>query len=174
MSYIINLKNNKTSSDILSDTPNLTDIRWTAPEFNYYHKDKSWFIVPALIALVLLAIAIWLKNYTFAIIIPLAFFCLYIYGTKTPKKISFSISHRGVIIDKTIYTYDNLKSFWIFYDPPRLKKLCLHGKKTFMPAISIPLAEQNPTQIRALLLKYLPEVEQEESILDILMEKWRF
>lgn len=175
MSHIINLKKEKEfsnkASDIPSDTFKSNDITWFAPEYTYYQKEKSWFIIPAAIAIILLIIAILLKNYTFAILIPVAFFCFYLYGTRLPKENKFSISHRGVSIDDKMYSYKDLLSFWIFYDPKHFKILSIRSKNIFAPHIQVPIHDQNPNKIRDLLIKYLPEIEQDESIIDTLMKK---
>lgn len=173
MTHIINLKN-KITSDMPSDTLELNKIIWLAPEYTYYEKEKSWFVIPAVVALILLITAILLKNYTFAILIPVAFFCFYIYGLKLPKENKFGISHRGFSIDDKIYSYKDLLSFWIFYDPEHLKILSIKSKNMFTPLIHAPIHDQNPNEIRNLLIKYLPEIEQEESIIDTLMKKIKY
>lgn len=37
-----------------------------------------------------------------------------------------------------------------------------------MPFIRIPLGKTNPLEVRKILLKYLPEEEQQESVIDII------
>ena len=81
---------------------------------------------------------------------------------------------KGLKIDENIYAFDHLKSFWIFYDPPEIKFLSIESKKIFMPRIIIPIADENPNKIREFLLKYLPEIEQRESLIDILARRLRY
>jgi len=149
-------------------------IEWTAPEFTKYKRGKKWFILPGLIALVVIIIAILLKNFLLVVIAVLAFFTIYIYATKEPKKIKFSISGKGVQVDKHIYRFEDLESFWIFYEPPKIKELSIRSKKKFIPYIKIPLNKQNPAEIRELLLKFLPEKKHSESIIDEWTRKARF
>jgi hypothetical protein len=88
------------------------------------------------------------------------------FGSRKPRIISFEISGRGIKIAKRLYPYDNLKSFWIHYDPPRKSELSLESKKAIMPYITIPLGDIDPNIIRDRLIKLLPEKKHEESIID--------
>jgi len=99
---------------------------------------------------------------------------LYIYALKKPRKIKFSISGRGIQVDQSLYGFDGLKSFWIFYEPPEIKELSIRSKKKFIPYVKIPLGNQNPAEIRKFLLKFLPERKHQESIAETLAKKIRF
>lgn len=154
--------------------PGPTKIEWTAPEFKKYKKGKKWFILPALIGLGILIIAILSKNFLLAIATILAAFVVYLYALKKPRKIKFSISGKGIQVAKNIYRFEDLKSFWIFYEPPEVKEISIRSKKTFIPYVKIPLGDQNPVEIRKFLLKFLPERRHPESVIDEWMRKARF
>jgi len=149
-------------------------LEWSALEFIKYKKNPFWFIIGGLIALGLLIFALISRNFIFALLIILAAFSLYIWSQKEPRKIKFAITARGIMIEKNLYNFDNLKSFWLFYDPPEIKYLSLESKKLFMPYIKIPLGDEDPNKIRELLLKFLPEVKQEESLIDALARHLKF
>lgn len=143
-----------------------TKLEWAALEFKKYKKGKKWFVLPTLIALIVIIAAILLKNLLLVVASILTAFVVYIYAKKEPKKIKFSISGNGVQIDQIVYKFEDLKSFWIFYELGKVKEISLRSKKAFMPYIKIPLGDQNPAEIRRLLLKFLPEKKQRESIID--------
>lgn len=149
-------------------------LEWVAPEFDYFPKSKNWFLVSSGSAVLLFGWASFSKNFLFAFLIGLAFFSFLVYAFKKPRPVHLAITPKGVSIDQTIYQFENLKSFWIFYDPPRLKEISFHSKKTLMPYLKIPLAEQNPVEARALLIKYLPEKQQEESALENISRHLKF
>ena len=152
----------------------LTKLEWTAPEFIKYEKGKRWFILVGFIALAIIIIAILLKNFLWVVITILIILVVYIYASKEPRKIKFSISGKGIQIDQRIYRFENLKSFWIFYEPPGIKELSLRSKKMLMPYIKIPLDKQNPAEIRKFLLKFLPERKHRESTIDELARRSKF
>lgn len=152
----------------------LEQIKWTAPEFTKYKKSKKWFIFLWVISVALIITALAFANILLAIAILLACFVIYIYAKKEPKKINFLISEKGVKIDDKWHEYNDLKSFWIFYDPPEISELSLRSQKMTMPYIKIPIDKQNPVKIRRLLLRYLPEKKHNESVVDKWMRKIKF
>ena len=151
-----------------------TKLEWVASEFIKYKRDKSWFILPGLVALALAVIAIILKNFLFTVGIIIAAFVIYLYAVKEPRKIKFSISGKGIQIDKQIFPFEDLKSFWIFYNPPEIKELSVRSKKMFIPYIKLPLGDQNPAEVRKLLLRFIPERKHQESAVDTWTRRLRF
>jgi len=123
---------------------------WEAPEYEYIEKHPKWYWV---MGLILLAIIVYAMGYA--------------YAEREPRLIRMEINPDGVIVDKIMYEYDDLKSFWIFYEVETgFKILSLHSKKTFLPHIHIPVGDANPILIREVLLNYLPEIKQEMTIVD--------
>lgn len=174
MPQVIDLRKKKSKSKKIKTKikkPPLTKIEWAAPEFTKHKKEKNWFALPAFIALIVIIIAIFLKNFLLIVVTILAAFVLFLYALKEPKKIKFTINGKGIQIDQTLYRYEKLKSFWIFYEPPEVKEISLRSKKKFMPYIKIPLDDQNPVKIRRFLLRFLPERKHAESVLDSWMRK---
>lgn len=150
-------------------------LEWMAPEFIKYHKEPEWFMVGGLIAFGFLLFALFTKNFIFALIIALASFTIFIWTQKEPKKIDFSVTPKGILINKkNLLVFDDLRSFWIFNEPAEIKYLSIESKKIFMPRIAIPLGEQRPEEIRQVLSKFLPEKEQEESLIDALGKHLRY
>ena len=152
----------------------LQTFEWEAPEFEKKEKTNTWFIVPAIITVMLGLIALFMENFLFLVLILLAFFVFYIYAKKDPKIIKFKIDEKGLQIDGKEYLFESLRSFWVFYNPPIEKELSFRSKKTTFPYIRIPLAEQNPSEIRKYLLKFLPEKKHKESLVDIWMRRIGF
>jgi len=170
------MKNNK---KIHSDIPKNTamasnEISWFAFEFENHLKVPAWFLAGGFLAVALLVVAAITKNFLFFLVIILSSFSLFIWTQKKAKRIKFKLTSRGIIIDKILYNYENLNSFWIFYEPPETKYLSIESKKFFMPKIIIPLAAQAPDKIREFLLKYLPEKEHHESAIDALGKYLRY
>lgn len=157
-----------------STPPDDSVIAWIAPEFEYREKSKNWLLFAAVIAFALFLFALLTENILFALLVIIAFFALLSYGFKQPHEIKFAVTAKGVRIESTLYPYENLRSFWIFYQPPDIMILSIHSKKTVMPYIKIPLGNQNPVPVRRLLIKYLPEKRQQESLIDHLSRRLKF
>jgi len=150
------------------------NIEWSAPEFEHYQKNKSWFMITGGIAGLLVLWALFAKNFIFVLLVALAYFMIVTYALKRPREIQLAITPKGIKIEKVIYEFENLKSFWIFYDLPEIKELSLQSKKILMPYIKVSLGEQNPVEVREILIKYLPERKHKESLIDNLARQIRF
>jgi hypothetical protein len=158
----------------MNDDVELKEFEWEAPEFEKTEKSKSWFIIPAVIAIILGIIALATNNILFLILVLLGFFIFYVYANKEPRIIKFKIYERGIEFDNQVHDFESLRSFWIFYDPPMEKEISLRSKKTFFPYIRIPLGNQGPVEIRKYLLKFIPEKRHRESVIDIWMRRIGF
>jgi uncharacterized membrane protein len=149
-------------------------ISWRAPEYSHNQKSSDWFWIVGIFTLALLVVSITFSNMLFAIFILLAGFTIILYGARKPRLVQFSITGRGILIGKNLYPYNTLKSFWIHYDPPFKKELVIQSEKILMPYIKIPLGDIDPNAVREILLKFLKEKEQEESLIDAVSDYLRF
>lgn len=143
-------------------------MSWKAPEFIYYEKTTQWYFIMGLVGIALTLYAIFTKNPIMAITFGLIFIVIFIYAEKKPLILQYSLTPKGIKMQDRIYYFNYLESFWIFYNPLDVKFISIKSRKTFMPLIRIPLGKANPLEARKILLKYLPEEEQQESIIDII------
>lgn len=140
-------------------------IKWEAPEYEYVPKSNNWFWSVAIVAISVILASALLGNFLFAILGAVAALAVIVYGARRPRKVIFSFTARGIKIDKHLFPYENLESFWLHYDPPLKKFLTVEPKKLFMPTITVPLADTDPNAIRDYLLKFLKEERHEESLI---------
>ena len=92
----------------------------------------------------------------------------YIHLQKDPRVITFAITSKGIIADKELYLYENINSFWIFFDPPHTKTISLHTKASVLPFVHIPLQKEDPVHLRELIMQNIPEIKQDPSLIDAL------
>jgi uncharacterized membrane protein len=143
-----------------------TLLHWLAPEFETYEKSNRWYLIASLIIAAIVIYAIITNSLIMAITFILIGVVGYIYLQKEPRILDFSITHDGIVVGREIYDFDNIKSFWIFYEPQQIKVISLHMKGKFLPYVHIPIHDQDPVQIRAALLKFIPEMKQELTAVD--------
>lgn len=142
---------------------------WRAPQFEVYEKSGHWYIIAALFILALITYALFTDSPIMAITFILIGIMGYIYSQKNPEIINFSITERGVLADKELYLYENIKSFWIFYEHDHnIKILSLRTKASVFPFVHIPLRNENPVKLREFLIENIPEIKQELSMIDTL------
>ena len=146
-------------------------IEWEAPEYREHKKSADWCWYLALGAVLLLIYAAYARSFLFAALVVVGWFTIMLYSTRTPKIIKIAISENGVQIEQNFYSWNNIKSFWIFTGK---SELSLELKKTLVPHIKISLGDTDPASAREILLKFIPEREQQESFVDNLSDLVKF
>ena len=149
-------------------------ISWQAPEYQHVPKSRDWYWAVGILTIGLFVVALLFSNFLFGIFVLLGGFTIALYGARAPQTVAFSLSVEGIRIQNRVYPYESLQSFWIFYHPPHVKELSVESQKMIMPHIKIPLENQNPAKIRAYLQQFLPERQQEESLIDVGMRYFGF
>jgi len=151
-----------------------TLLSWQTAEFEKQEKGKDWFIVFGIGIVVLVIISLIAKAILPAVTFILLGAVIFIFSKRPPREIKFSIRKDGVLIDNKFYEWSNLASFWIFYKPGEPKVLSLRSRKPIMPYIHLPLGSESPIGLRRVMMKYLPEEEQEESVIDEMARRLKF
>lgn len=149
-------------------------ITWEADEYIYRPKTRDWYWAVAILSAGVVVVSFITANFLLGVLALIAGFTIILYGSRPPQKVRFAINHEGVVIDKRLYNFEDLHSFWIHYDPPHKKELGIISKKPFMPKISIPLADQDPNKVREYLLDFLEEEEHEESLAEAISHFFGF
>lgn len=142
--------------------------QWRAPEFEVYEKSTRWYLVASIFILLMVIYALYNNGPIMAITFILIGIVGYIHLQKDPRVITFSITSKGLIADKELYSYDNMHAFWIFYEPHHTKTISLHTKASMLPFVHIPLGDEDPVHLRELLIQSVPEIKQDPSLIDVI------
>jgi hypothetical protein len=142
-------------------------LTWQAPEHSFHPKTKKWYLYAALVLLAIIGYATYTNSPIMAITFILIGVVGYIYLNKEPRIIEFKITSDGVLADRSLYEFDSIESFWIFYQPEHETFLSLKLKNRFTSFAHIPLPEGSPEKIHAVLTRYLPEEKQNLTLVDL-------
>ena len=145
------------------------EITWQAPEYIHKEKDSEWYWSVGILTLAGVASAYMFGNILFAVLVFLIGFTMALFGARKPKMITFGISRRGIRADNTLYPFQSLWSFWVL-EKEHEALLLLKSQKKLSQQINIPLGDTDPELVRMLLLEYLTEEEDEESIAQRFMD----
>jgi hypothetical protein len=148
----------------------INKIEWSAPEYDHKEHSTDWFWTMGLITLAVCVLAVWIRNYLFAVFIFISGCCLAMFNIRHPQEISFIIETEGITMGRDKYSWKNIKSFDIKKDGKN-PKLLIQTSKYFLPVYTIPIPANLIGQIRESLLKFVPNAELEESKSMQLMEK---
>lgn len=141
---------------------------WKAPEFEVYEKSGYWYLGATLFLTGLVTYALIINSPIMAITFILVGIVGYINLQSEPQMMEFKITSKGLVAGKELYPFENIRSFWIFYNPPHTKTISLHTNASVLPFIHIPISQEDPVVIRDILIDYIEEVKQEPSTIDVL------
>ncbi|MFH1236561.1 MAG: hypothetical protein V1685_06555 [Parcubacteria group bacterium] len=130
---------------------------WEFPEFIQYKRSRAWYISSSAVAIGGFALSLLSKNLLFAIIIVIIAILYFIRDRQRPGTVVISITEDGISIGERFYSHESLKQFWLIYEPPAIKRLYVRFQSGLRPNLSIPVEDQDPVALRAILLKYLEE-----------------
>jgi len=141
-------------------------ISWEAPSF-YYNPQKRYLSL-VIMALMAGAVALLIFKYDTltSIFLILTSLVLLLYSKQKPTMSKIVVNQSGILVGDIMYYYKDLKSFWIEYNPGGPKELSLESAKWYMPYVKVLLNEQNPVEVRSLVINFVPEKEHENSLVD--------
>jgi hypothetical protein len=145
-------------------------LEWPISEYPQPERSMGWYIFMIVLAIFLVIYSIFTANFLFALIIILAAFIVLLKIFEQPRQLNFQITDRGIIIGNQYIRYEDIRTFWLVYDPPAIKKV-FFSLKSLMPDISVNLDKINPVALRKRLLKTLEEdLEREHQSIDDQLE----
>ncbi len=150
-------------------------LEWDAPEHHHVEKNNDWYWAVGIITLTAAALCFIFGNIIFGILIIVGVFSLVIHSVKKPRIIHVEINDRGIIIDRILYPFLTLESFWIdAHDHP--PKILFKSTKMFMPYVSVNIDEEiiDREKVRDVLLNYIAETEHQEPLSQKILERFGF
>lgn len=130
---------------------------WHFAESVTHDRSRLWYVLFIIIVVGLLAFSYFSKSPLFAVILVLGLIVYIITEKRGPSIFHLLVTEDGLLINDKFISYDDLASFYIIYYPPQIKNLYLQPNSSFKPLVTIPLGEQNPIEIRRILLRYIKE-----------------
>lgn len=148
------------------------EIAWIGPLSMHQPNTRNITVTAAIFFALAVLIQVFDGNLVTTVFFALLGGVILIHIGKEPKAGSIEINPVAVVIDNKLHRYNDIRSFWIEYDLGLgIKELSLQPKRWHAPYIKIPLTDQNPVQIRAYLLQFLPEEEHKDTLADVLARK---
>lgn len=134
-------------------------ISWEAPEYVKHEKTLLWFIIAAIMAILLIIYAAIVSNWTMIIaIVVVSAIYVWMHG-QAPRHVKIMISKTGIKFGDKEIPYQNIARFWIIYNPPHVKTLNIKSNSRFYPDLAIELGDQDPAELRTFLCAHVREEE---------------
>ena len=151
-----------------------SDITWTAHEHAHTEKGSDWFWALGIIAVSSAVVALLFRNVLFALLILVGTFTLALLSAHPPRKRTFRLTPRGLLIDTALYPYQLLVAFWIEGRETEHPTLIVDAQRFLTPHLVIPLEGVDAEAVHAYLSNHLPEKELHEPLGQRLMEYFGF
>ena len=167
---------------INQEKPSENFISWQAPEFEYRPKDVSWYWLSLIAAIILIALAVWQKNFLFVVFVVIAWLVITSLADRFPTIWKFKIDEKGLNIslpnkksgNDKFYPYEDIEGFDIHYGGEEYKELVLKIKKKFSPYLKINIYAADEEKIKNFLLQRLSKDEYQISLTDSLSNLIKF
>lgn len=130
---------------------------WTIDEYERHERGPVWYAIAFILGVSLVLYAMVTQNFLFAVILIMTGVIIGLSTMREPRKVLFQLTTRGVVIGNEFTPYKDLKSFWIFYEPPHVKNIYMDYRNPITPHLKVPLEDQDPLQVRATLLEFMRE-----------------
>ena len=130
---------------------------WQHPDYVLYHKDKRWYIFSIIIVILAVALAIWQKDYTFAVFLVMFYLVVLLYENRPSEMVDFVITPLGLKSGQRFYYWRQIDHFYIVYQAAGIKNLYVEFKNLLNGRLVIPLDGQNAIAVRDYLLQFLKE-----------------
>ena len=149
-------------------------ISWQAPEFEYRPKDVSWYWLSLLVAIFLVALALWQKNFLFAIFVLIAWLVVIKFASRKPLIWEFRATQEGIEFflpdepdeSKKAYSYEEIEGFDVHFNRGNYKELLLNTKSRLSSYLKINFPSEKEKEIISFLEKFLPRQEYPQSLID--------
>jgi hypothetical protein len=146
-------------------------IHWQASEYVHREKNLSWFALFIVVAIILVAVAIFLiKSWSFAILIPVMAAALVVYTRHPPRMLDYSLGRHGLHINDRLFPFGDFKSFALIHGLEQYS-IMLVPVKRFKPAVTINFPNEMGEAIVDMLAARLPMRELQPDLIDRIIHK---
>lgn len=153
-----------------------TILEWTSYSREPIERSEDWFWGLIILAIFSAIISLIFGNILLALIIGLSAFSLYWHeNQQTDVAVHVKIDKRGVQLNKELFTYEKIRSFWVEElkedKPPTL---ILHYQRIFVPNIHIPIVGLSPEEVRQTMLRFGEEEKHKETFTEQIFDVFGF
>jgi len=148
------------------------EIRWQAPEFEYRPKSVSWYWISIIIAVVIVGISVWQKNFLFGFLIVIAEILILVWANREPPLVEFLVDEKGLGVGgQKFHAWNEMESFSINdYPETDWPNLYFRFHARLKTPLKIKMPKERMAEIQKFLQTLLPQTKHERSALETLEE----
>lgn len=146
---------------------------WEGAEHEHVEKTTDWYWGLAIIIITGVVVALISKNYLFAVLLVLGGTMLGMYANDKPKPVAVEISERGIKLDRDLYIFETIESFWMYKDQRDTNQLLIVTGRKILPQRIISIPESIPVlELRNYLAQRIEEKESKPTLLNTLAQSF--
>src|SRR6185503_19382312 len=146
------------------------ELSWQVASHTMRERSNDWYWGLGAVAVIGTIASVVFGNALLAIIIVIGAFCLGYHALQKPREHTVTIGPRGISVDGTRYPWRSIRSFWVEHMDPHAR-LFVTMNGIVAPHFSLFLADTvEADQVRRMLKRYVPEVEQGPQLGEQLVE----
>lgn len=149
-------------------------MHWSAPEYSYHNKDVAWYAAVFGIAVGLVLLALWQRNFLFVVFIIVAAITLMAWGRRQPAIIEFELSNAGLRIGGEQFAKESFNGFYLKNFGKDWSRLYLKKSGKLSNYLVLLLPKNIFDMVRNSCLNHWAEIERQESLVDTLADFFGF
>ncbi len=138
-------------------------LRWKAREYEHVERPRDWYWALSIVASSLALVSVFFNDYFFAIIILVSAGTFALLAHHPSPLVDIELLERGIMIDGSLYLFEDIVAFWITYEEP-VPLLLIDTTKIWSPNIVIPLVDVDPDEVQEFLAERSEERPMKEPI----------
>ncbi|MBQ3430805.1 hypothetical protein IJG20_01720 [Candidatus Saccharibacteria bacterium] len=144
-------------------------VNWDAKEYIQTEKNAWWYVGLVVVTILLGALSIYLKWWTFTALIVLSAVALVMYSVRPPRVLHYSLTNKGLSEGNRLYSYEEYKSFGVYQDGKHYA-IMLTPRKRFSPRVAVYFPKESGEKIVDAFGARLPMEEVKLDFLDKLVK----
>ena len=150
-------------------------VVWEAPEFEYRDKDVSWYWISMIIAALMIAFAVWQKDFLFGFFIVVAEILFIVWGNREPRVAAFTLTDEEIDIGGyKSHAMHEFESWSADETGGDWAELSLYFRAHLRTPLTVILPEDRLPAVRAGLRTVLREIPHEPTLIDAIEKFLRF
>jgi len=153
-----------------TELPQIEPVQWQAAEYLQHGKQPIWYIGFIVIVIALIAVAVFMKSITFAILIPVMAVALMVYSHRPPRELTYVVSEKGLYINNQLHPMGEFKAFGVMQEGEQ-HSLSLIPVKRFRPSLVVYFPAEVGERMVDILGAYIPMQEVHPDAFDRIVRK---
>ena len=117
-------------------------VSWDAQEYVVRSKNTGWYVGLIFVGLLLVALSVWLKWWTFTALIVLSVVALIVYSVRPPRVLHYELDKDGLTEGARRYNYADYRAFGVMAEGQHFS-IVLIPRKRFSPRVTVFFPEQS-------------------------------